>query len=163
MHPTTVHIFKLWQTFLENVNPLVKVLHAPTVQQQILKASSDLASISKETEALMFSVYCVALISMSAEDVEKELGESKAVLWSKYRQGARLALSNADLLRTSSLTVLQAFFLYLVCSDNPRDKQTLTCLDVSALHAGNVRFSFSLVLVRSSHAHCTAYWSPSRW
>ncbi|EAW09333.1 Zn(II)2Cys6 transcription factor [Aspergillus clavatus NRRL 1] len=114
LHPTTVHIFRLWQTFLENVNPLVKVLHAPTVQQRILEAMGDLASVPKETEALMFSIYCIALVSMSAEDVEKAFGKPKAPLLSNYRQGARLALSNADLLRTSNLIVLQAFFIFLL-------------------------------------------------
>jgi hypothetical protein len=115
LHPNQLHIFKLWQTFLENVNPLTKILHAPTVQQQILEAMSELSSIGKELEALMFSIYCIALVSLPAADIEKSFGESKKKLLSRCRRGAKLAFRNASLLRTSSTMVLQAFMLYLVC------------------------------------------------
>jgi hypothetical protein len=114
-HPSPLHIFKLWQTFLENVNPLTKIIHAPTIQQQILEATSDLRAVSKELEALMFAIYCIALVSMQPVEAEKSFGESKRALLAKYRKGAQLAFKNASLLRTSSLTVLQAFMLYLVC------------------------------------------------
>lgn len=115
LHPSPLHIFKLWQAFLENVNPLTKVIHVPTVQQQILEAMSDLPKASKELETLMFAIYCIALVSMEPGDVERSFGESKRTLLSRYKQGAQLAFKNASLLRTSSLTVLQAFMLYLVC------------------------------------------------
>lgn len=116
LHPIPLHIFKLWQAFLENVNPLTKVIHAPTVQHQILEAMSDLPKVGKEIEALMFAIYCIALVSMQPEDVERSFGQSKKALLSKCRKGAQLAFKNAALLRTSSLTVLQSFMLYLVCS-----------------------------------------------
>lgn len=115
LHPNQLHIFKLWQTFLENVNPLTKILHAPTVQQQILEAIGDLSSISKELEALMFSIYCISLVSLPATDVEKSFGESKKKFFSKCRRGAQLAFRKASFLRTSNVMVLQAFMLYLVC------------------------------------------------
>ena len=115
LHPSPLHIFKLWQAFLENVNPLTKVVHVPTVQQQILEAMSDLPKASKELETLMFAIYCIAIVSMEPEEVERSFGESKRGLLLRYRQGAQLAFKNASLLRTSSLTVLQAFMLYLVC------------------------------------------------
>lgn len=116
LHPSPLNIFKLWQAFLENVNPLTKIIHAPTAQQQILDAMSDLGKVSREIEALMFAIYCIALVSSQAEDVEKSFGESKKALLSKCRRGAQLAFKNASLLRTSSPVVLQAFMLYLVRS-----------------------------------------------
>lgn len=116
LHPSPLNIFKLWHAFLENVNPLTKIIHAPTVQQQILDAMSDLGKVGREIEALMFAIYCIALVSVQAEDVEKLFGESKKALLSKCRRGAQLAFKNASLLRTSSSVVLQAFMLYLVCS-----------------------------------------------
>lgn len=116
LHPSPLNIFKLWQAFLENVNPLTKIIHAPTVQQQILDAMSDLGKVSREIEALMFAIYCISLVSLPAEDVEKSFGESKKALLSKCRRGAQLAFKNASLLRTSSSVVLQAFMLYLVRS-----------------------------------------------
>ena len=114
MHPNSLQIFRLWQTFLENVNPLTKILHAPTVQQQILEAMGELSNLGRELEALMFSIYCVALVSLQPGEVEKTLGESKKKLLSRFRRGAQAALNNATFLRTSNLMVLQAFILYLV-------------------------------------------------
>ena len=52
LHPLPVHIFRFQQIFLANVNPLVKVLHAPSVQHQILDASADLKKISRGLEEL---------------------------------------------------------------------------------------------------------------
>ncbi|KAJ5780392.1 hypothetical protein N7457_005552 [Penicillium paradoxum] len=107
LHPNPLNIFKLWQAFLENVNPLTKIIHAPTVQQQILEATSDLP---KE------------------EDVKKLFGESKKALLSKSRRGAQLAFRNATLLRTSSSVVLQAFMLYLLCMRAFSDPHTIWTL-----------------------------------
>ncbi|KGO40537.1 Transcription factor, fungi [Penicillium expansum] len=128
LHPSPLNIFKLWQAFLENVNPLTKIIHAPTVQQQILDAMSDLGKVSREIEALMFAIYCIALVSLQAEDVEKSFGESKKALLSKCRRGAQLAFKNASLLRTSSSVVLQAFMLYLLCMRSFSDPHTIWTL-----------------------------------
>jgi hypothetical protein len=35
-HPSTGQIFRLWETFLTNVDPLVKIIHVTTVQRQLL-------------------------------------------------------------------------------------------------------------------------------
>ncbi|KAJ5372742.1 hypothetical protein N7517_004748 [Penicillium concentricum] len=128
LHPSPLNIFKLWQAFLENVNPLTKIIHAPTVQQQILEAMSDLPKVSREFEALMFAMYSIALVSLQAEDVEKSFGESKKALLSKCRRGAQLAFKNASLLRTSSSVVLQAFMLYLLCMRSFSDPHTIWTL-----------------------------------
>ncbi|CAG8025585.1 unnamed protein product [Penicillium olsonii] len=128
LHPSPLHIFKLWQAFLENVNPLTKVVHVPTVQQQILEAMSDLPKASKELETLMFAIYCIAIVSMEPEEVERSFGESKRGLLLRYRQGAQLAFKNASLLRTSSLTVLQAFMLYLLSMRAFSDTHTIWTL-----------------------------------
>ncbi|KAE8148791.1 fungal-specific transcription factor domain-containing protein [Aspergillus avenaceus] len=128
LHPSPLHIFKLWQAFAENVNPLVKVIHGPTVQQQILEACSSLATITKEFEALMFSIYCIAVVSMSADDVNVTFGESKAVLLARYRRAARLAFTKAGILRTSKLTVLQGLFLFMLSMRTFSDSHSIWSL-----------------------------------
>ncbi|KAE8415103.1 fungal-specific transcription factor domain-containing protein [Aspergillus pseudocaelatus] len=127
-HPSPLHIFKLWQTFLENVNPLIKILHGPTVQQQLLEASGSLDTVSKEFEALMFSIYCIALVSLKEEDVQNTYKESKAVLLSRSRRGARLAFTKAGILRTSKTVVLQAYVLYLLSLRASSDSQSIWSL-----------------------------------
>ena len=114
IHPSTVDIFRLWQKFLDSINPIIKIFHAPTVQQQVLDASGDLDNIPKPTEALMFAIYSIAITSFSEPECLAVFGEEKPKMLTRFHAGARLALQRAGLLRSSDMTVLQAFMLYLV-------------------------------------------------
>ncbi|CCG84994.1 protein of unknown function [Taphrina deformans PYCC 5710] len=57
LHPEPAHIFKLWQLYLENVDPLLKITHAPSLQARITEALDSLYNIESNLEALMFSIY----------------------------------------------------------------------------------------------------------
>ncbi|KAJ5613615.1 hypothetical protein N7528_007269 [Penicillium herquei] len=133
LHPNPVHIFKLWQKFLENINPLIKILHTPTLQPQILEAAGEISSIGKELEALMFAVYCIALASLPTVEVEKSFGESKKKLLARCRRGAQLAFSNVSFLRTSNLMVLQALMLYILSMRAFSDPHTIWTMSGVAL------------------------------
>lgn len=114
MHPPAVHIFRLWQTYLVNVNPLVKIFHAPTVQQTILDASGDLEKVSRPTEALMFAIYFLAVTSMSNVDCQSMLGQTRQALVSKYCHASQQALINSKFLRSLNISTLQALSLHTV-------------------------------------------------
>ena len=114
LHPNPVQIFKLWQLYLENINPLAKLFHAPTVQQMLSDASSDLGDLPRNVEALLFAIYCITVESLGDGDCIILLGQSKAVASQRFRSGAQHALINANLLKTSDLMVLQAFALFIV-------------------------------------------------
>lgn len=117
MHPTQGQIFLLWQIYLENVDPLLKIFHRPTVQRLILEASQDMAALSRENEALLFAVYYGAVMSMQQDECQTLLKNDKIILSSKYRFGTEQALARAGFLETRNLTVLQAFVLFLVGSE----------------------------------------------
>lgn len=114
LHPSHVQIFRLWQTYSDNINPLLKVTHTPTLQARILDAAVDVTNISRDLEALMFSIYCTAIITMSEEDCQFTLGGSKVKLLKKYQDACRQALINCGFLRSRERDCLTAFFLYLV-------------------------------------------------
>lgn len=114
LHPSAVHIFRLWQTFLDSVNPVIKIFHAPTIQQKILEASADLDNIPKPMEALMFGIYCMSIRAFNNPDCKATFGEEKETLIARYHAGARQALLNVGFLRTSDMTILQALALFLV-------------------------------------------------
>lgn len=114
LHPEPAQIFKLWQLYLDNINPIVKVFHAPTIQKLVSAAASNLSGIPRDAEALMFAIYCVTIQSLSNEDCITVMGEFKDVLKQRYRSGAQYALLNANYLRTSNIMVLQAFTLLVV-------------------------------------------------
>lgn len=121
LHPQPMDIMRLWQIFVDNVNPLIKVIHAPTIQQQILEISMALESVSKGMEALLFSIYLLAVTSIDDARCKDVFGEERSSLLARYQFGAQQALLNAEFLRPSSLVVLQALLIYLV---------SLTCLNM---------------------------------
>ncbi|KAH8812480.1 fungal-specific transcription factor domain-containing protein [Xylogone sp. PMI_703] len=129
LHPSPVQIFQLWQAFLDNANPLTMILHAPTAQKQVLDTTADLESITKATEALMFGIYSVSVMSMDNDACLKLFNESKDVVIIRFQSAARQALRNAGLLRSSDIVVLQAFALYLIsCLPLTIDPRSHFCL-----------------------------------
>ena len=114
LHPSPIQIFRLWQTFLENVNPVVKIFHAPSVQRLVLENSGNIQQMPRNVEALMFAIYSCAVTSSSEEECESMHGESRSTLTQRYRKGAEEALFRVNVLKTSDLMVLQAFILFLV-------------------------------------------------
>jgi hypothetical protein len=114
-HPEPIHIFRLWQIYLNNVDPLLKVTHAPSLQRRIIEAASNVASISPPLEALMFGVYSMAATSLTVDECQTMFGSSREDLLVRYQFGCQQALLNSDYLRTSDRECLTAFYLFLVC------------------------------------------------
>lgn len=114
MHPSAMNIFRLWQTFLDNVNPVIKISHAPTVQKMVLEASSDLSTVSKPMEALLFAIYSAAVNSLTNDECEAMLGKKKLESLRKFHSATLRALQRVQFLRTNDPIVLQAFVLFLV-------------------------------------------------
>lgn len=113
-HPPAVQIFQLWQIYLDNVNPLLKLTHTPTLQGQLIEAAANPAKIPKPLEALLFSIYFMAIVSLTDEEVQDTFKEEKTRLMSKYHRGTQQALINAGFMRSPDIVVLQAFLMYLV-------------------------------------------------
>ncbi|RDW63533.1 hypothetical protein BP6252_11078 [Coleophoma cylindrospora] len=114
LHPEPAHIFRLWQIYLDNVNPLLKVTHVPSLQGRLVEAVSNLANITPTLEALMFSIYCTAILSLVAGDVQVMFGSSQEELLSRCQFGCQQALLNCGFLRCGDRDCLTALYLYLV-------------------------------------------------
>lgn len=116
LHPPPENIYKLWGVYLDNINPMTKIIHRPSLEKQLVKASQDLENIPRGLECLMFAIYTCAVGSMEEDDCEKMFGESRKTLFSRYRTGCRRALAKAKFLGTGDLMVCQSFVLYVVSS-----------------------------------------------
>ncbi|TVY38946.1 Transcription factor [Lachnellula subtilissima] len=112
LHPDPVQIFRLWQVYLDNVNPLLKVTHTPSLQGRIVDAVSNVAAISPALEALLFSIYCMA-VSLIEDDCQDIFGSSKEDHLTRFQFGCQQALLNCGFLRTNDRDCLTALFLYL--------------------------------------------------
>ncbi|RYP62974.1 hypothetical protein DL771_009501 [Monosporascus sp. 5C6A] len=113
LHPEPSQIFRLWQIYLDNVNPLLKATHTPSLQRSIVEATGNMSSIKPALEALMFSIYSIAISSLSIDSCQTIFG-SREDLSIRYQFGCQQALANCGYLRTSDRDCLTALYLYLV-------------------------------------------------
>jgi hypothetical protein len=156
-HPSPVHIFRLWQTFLINVHPLIMMFHAPTVQQLVLDATANLDAVPRPVEALMFSIYLLAVESLNDGACEAMFGESKVALIRKYSHAAQQALINSKFLKSLNLYTLQAYICYIVSAFSIliTYRYVVLILHHSRLEFANstmlTRFGFLPVLVSELH------------
>ena len=114
IHPEPVHVFRMWQLYLDNVEPLVKVIHVPTFQARIIDAASNIQQVDPVLEALMFSIYAMAITSITADECLAMFGSPKSDLIARYQFGCQQALLNSNFLRTSDRECLVALFLFMV-------------------------------------------------
>lgn len=113
-HPPPHLAFTLWQTYLRNVNPITKVIHAPSVQELVVEAIRDPDSVSRNTTALLLSIYAAAVMSMTTADCLLKLGEPRHIMLTRYAANALQALAAGGLIRSTSFVLLQAYTIYLV-------------------------------------------------
>ncbi|KAL8811084.1 MAG: hypothetical protein Q9200_002082 [Gallowayella weberi] len=104
-HPPANQILTYWEVFKENVDPLVKVFHCPTIQKILSEAAKDLEHISKPLEVMMFSIYFAAVTSLSDEDCFNVTGIEKDSALKKYRFGVEQAMARAGFLNTTELAL----------------------------------------------------------
>lgn len=79
----------MWQVYQENVDPIVKILHVPTVEILVKETRKNLDSLTPGNEALMFAIYFAAITSMDEEDVSARAPSPtslQALTWSRPRR-----------------------------------------------------------------------------
>ncbi|KAL4959567.1 uncharacterized protein BDV14DRAFT_161224 [Aspergillus stella-maris] len=113
-HPEPSQILRLWQIYLDNVDPLLKVTHTPTLQSRIIEAVANIKNISPIMEAIMFSIYCIATLSLSVEECEALFGTPHQEFMAHNQRSCRQALIQCGFLRSDDVDCLTASYLYLV-------------------------------------------------
>ncbi|KFH46474.1 hypothetical protein ACRE_027320 [Hapsidospora chrysogenum ATCC 11550] len=114
-HPPADMVLRLWAIYVRNVDPLIKILHRPTLERDIqtIVRSGKGHQIPPAQNALLFSIYLAAVTTLSEEEALQQLGGGRAALFSRFRIGAERALAAADYLNSSSLVTLQAATIYV--------------------------------------------------
>ncbi|KAF3069911.1 Transcription factor vrtR1 [Trichoderma lentiforme] len=91
LHPNAVQIFRLCHLFIENVNPLLQVVHAPSLQSRIIEAADNIPNIEPNFEALMFGIYSMAVLSIRPKMDPRSVS---SMLGIAIRTAQRLGLDN---------------------------------------------------------------------
>jgi hypothetical protein len=114
-HPSISKVSILWETYKENVAPLITIVHRPTARNLFVEAARHPESLDKNSEALVFAMYLSSFVSMKPEECAIQFGEDRATAVKRYRFATEQALAKAGFLNTQSLVLLQAAVLFLVC------------------------------------------------
>lgn len=112
--PDASHVVRLWQIYLDRVNPLTKIIHVPTMQPFVLDAVGGPQRLPKNIEALLFSIFLMAVVALEPDECQGVLGCPREVALERYSAGVRLTLLRIGFLKTHDLTVLQALVIYLI-------------------------------------------------
>ncbi|KAI2826062.1 transcriptional regulator family: Fungal Specific TF [Aspergillus niger] len=112
LHPCQWQSTQLWQTFLNRIDPIIKILHVPSTQPRIFAAINEPAAAPADLHALLFAIFFAATTSVLAEDPAHEQRRSEV---KRYQQGLELALYQSNFLDAPTLTSLQAISIYQMC------------------------------------------------
>ncbi|KAK4462135.1 fungal-specific transcription factor domain-containing protein [Cladorrhinum samala] len=112
--PSAPHVIRLWQVYLDRVNPLTKVIHVPSLQPYLAEAVNGPQTLPKNVEALLFSIFVMAAVSLTPEECHGILGYSRAEALHRYSTGVRLCLIRMGFLKSHDLVTLQAIVIYLI-------------------------------------------------
>lgn len=131
LHPSSEQAAALFDFFLQNVLPMVHIFHKPTLFRSFYEHLAVLDSIDRNSEALLFSIYYSAVISLTDEESISFLGSPRDVLLERYKFAVEQAIARADLLNTQSMVLLQGVVIYLTAlryHDDSRAAWSLTAL-----------------------------------
>ncbi|PWY69943.1 C6 transcription factor [Aspergillus eucalypticola CBS 122712] len=112
LHPCQWQSTQLWQTFLNRIDPIIKILHVPSTQPRVFAAINQPAAAPADLHALLFAIFFAATTSVLAEDPAHEQRQSEV---KRYQQGLELALYQSNFLDAPTLTSLQAMSIYQMC------------------------------------------------
>jgi hypothetical protein len=113
----------LWAKYIENVDPIMKVLHVPTSQAAVEKAVANPQDVPKNQQCLLAAVKFAAVSSLSDEDCLAYLNTSRIQLLNFFRSEVHTTLKRSKYLVSHNFITLQALVIYLVCNrrhENPR-------------------------------------------
>ncbi|KAL7795308.1 fungal-specific transcription factor domain-containing protein [Trichoderma ceciliae] len=122
LQPDPIHIFRLWQLYLDRVNPLFKVIHVPTLQPYVMEAANNMSALPLHYQALLFSIFAMASLSMTSTECIQTIGISREAAIQKFNTGTKSALIKYSFLKNHNMTALQALALYLLSLEGRYDR-----------------------------------------
>lgn len=114
MHPEYNILLKLWDVFVDRVDPFAKILHLPTFWLSLKSAIEQPRDVPSDLQALIFSFYLASVASLEESECLHIMREYKPDILARQKRLARRALRAAGFLNTTSVTTLRAYCIFLV-------------------------------------------------
>jgi len=113
-HPPPVQIPYLWQKYCENIEPILKIMHVPTMAKLMKDVRDGTRTLSASEEALVFSIYFASITTLEEDDVKPTFGLPQGPLLQRYRFALEQALAKANFIKNPDMIVLTALILFLI-------------------------------------------------
>ncbi|KAK8149451.1 hypothetical protein G3M48_006911 [Beauveria asiatica] len=133
-HPGLSQSVALFETFKQNVAPVVHIFHIPTLNTFYWDAVASPESLGCNAEALLFAIYYSTVISMESQQCDEVLGFSRAAAVKHYQFAVEQAMARADLLNTQSVALIQAAVLFLSALRNEDASRTAWSMTALIFH-----------------------------
>lgn len=104
----------IWQSYLENVAPLVTIVHRQSLENILAQVNDSEDTLEETDKTLVSAVYLSAIMSMTPAQCFDKLGEQQESAIVRHRLAVEQALTEADLFNSHDFTLLQSALLYLI-------------------------------------------------
>ncbi|KAF5013503.1 hypothetical protein FDECE_490 [Fusarium decemcellulare] len=116
LYPSSSDLLTIFDVFQENVDPVARIFHCPTLRTTVAEALPLLdRSLDRHTEVILFSISYAALTSLNEPDCQRLFGEERRVMLPRYRHAVEQSLARARFLDSQNLVVLASLVLFLIC------------------------------------------------
>lgn len=118
-YPDSQLALRLWDVYVKSVDPVLKILHIPTVQSAVVATILDPRSAQPATVALTFAIYYAAVTALCHDDSDEpvDLPWEKPVLLNRYQTALDRLLVTPDLMSRPEIAGLQALAIYVVSTE----------------------------------------------
>ena len=114
--PDAWQFSKLWDVYVRNVDPLLKVLHFPTSKPRIEAALSNPEMADESLAFLLYAVCYAAATTLDSIDVYRLLETEKGPLLEKLGKGIEQYLTKFSMITNPSIEYVQALIIHIVTS-----------------------------------------------
>jgi hypothetical protein len=130
-YPDTKLALQLWNVYVKSVDPVLKILHVPTVQSAVISAILEPRSAQTSTVALTFAIYFAAVTALCHDNNNYliDLHYDKTMLLKRFKISLDRLLLVTDLMNRPEMTALQALTIYVVSTDASPESNCVVCLD----------------------------------
>jgi hypothetical protein len=104
----------LWEIYIKNVEPLVKIFHVPSMQRVIENAISNTGHNSIEIDCLLAAIKLAAVTSLTDEQCLLFLASSRSSLLKIFSLEVQSTLKSSNFMTSHDLITLQAYVIFLV-------------------------------------------------
>ena len=119
-YPDTQLALRLWNVYIESVDPVLKILHIPTAQFIVVATILDPRTAPSSAVALTFAIFFAAVTALCHDKNNERFGlpYEKSILLKRYKESLDRLLLVTDLMNRPELTALQALAIYVVSNED---------------------------------------------